>query len=149
MSSSRIVCPSCGTTNRVPDATPGKPRCPGCRTILPWLTDADTASFEDIVERSTLPVLVDLWAPWCGPCRMVAPALVELSTERAGALRIVKVNVDDEPAIPARLRVQGIPTMVLFQAGVEVGRHVGALPLPRMRAWLDATLESAPTPRRR
>ncbi|MCP4226378.1 MAG: redoxin family protein, partial [Actinomycetia bacterium] len=89
---------------------------------------------------SARPVLVDLWAPGCGPCRMVAPALATLSEERAGLLRVVKVNVDEVPEVSARLGVQGIPTMVLFDDGAEVGRQVGALPIDRIRAWVDSTL---------
>ena len=69
-----------------------------------------------------MPVLVDLWAPWCGPCRAVAPALEELARTRAGSLRVVKVNVDEEPTVSGRLGVQGIPTMVLYHQGIEVGR---------------------------
>lgn len=140
MTTSEIVCPGCGARNRVPDAASGKPRCAKCHVDLPWLVDVSAGEFNRVVERSSLPVLVDLWAPWCGPCRMVAPALAQISTERAGSLRVVKVNVDEAPEVSARLGVQGIPTMVLFVAGAEAGRQVGALPADRIRAWIDATL---------
>lgn len=142
-----IVCPSCGRRNRVPVATRGKPRCANCRTDLPWLTEATTADFDLIIDRSTVPILVDLWAPWCGPCRVIAPALTQLSNERPGALRIVKVNVDQAPDISAGLGVQGIPTMVLFNHGSEIARQVGAIPLDRIRSWIDSALEQAPTGR--
>ncbi|MGI9598064.1 MAG: thioredoxin [Acidimicrobiales bacterium] len=145
MSTGEITCPDCETRNRVPLVTSGKPRCASCHNDLPWLSEVTTADFDPIIERSSLPVLVDLWAPWCGPCRTIAPALAELSVERAGSLRVVKVNVDQEPQVSARLRVQGIPTMVLFRDGVEAGRQVGAIPLDRIRGWIDTTLRTAAT----
>lgn len=135
-----IACPGCGARNRVPVAASGRPRCAKCKTDLPWLADVATADFDEVVARSALPVLVDLWAPWCGPCRMVAPALERLAAERAGALRVVKVDVDREPAVSARLGVQGIPTMVLFHRGQEVARQVGALPGDRIARWVDDAL---------
>ncbi|MEM9608381.1 MAG: thioredoxin [Actinomycetota bacterium] len=98
---------------------------------------------DDIIDRSTVSVLVDLWAPWCGPCRTMAPALEELSNERAGTLRIVKVDVDQAPEVSARLGVQGVPTMIVFDDGAEIGRQVGALPLPQLRAWLDVAKDRA------
>ena len=87
-----------------------------------------------------MPVLVDLWAQWCGPCRAVAPALEQLAAERAGSLRVAKVNVDEAPEVSARLGVQGIPTMVLYRDGTEVGRQVGAMPAHAIAAWVDDTL---------
>ncbi len=89
---------------------------------------------------AAVPTLVDLWAPWCGPCRTIAPILEKLSVERAGRLRIVKVNVDKAPEVSARLGVQGIPTMILFDGGKEVARQVGAMPGPQIGRWLDGSL---------
>ena len=100
-----------------------------------------------VAATSSLPIVVDLWAPWCGPCRMVAPELELLAAERAGKLRVVKVNVDEAPAVSARLGVQGIPTMLLFVGGAEVGRQVGALPGAALRSWIDQTLAGHTTPR--
>jgi thioredoxin 2 len=133
-------CPTCTAINRVPVVATGRLRCGKCRTSLPWLVDVATDQFDAVIGQSSVPVLVDLWAPWCGPCRAIAPALEHLAAERAGSLRVAKVNVDEEPAVSAQLGVQGIPTMVLYQAGVEVGRQVGALPADRIRQWVDATL---------
>jgi thioredoxin 2 len=141
MAATEIACSGCGARNRIPVATSGKPRCAKCHLDLPWLAEATSADFDQVIKQSSLPVLVDLWAPWCGPCRMVAPALATLSTERAGSLRVVKVNVDEAPEVSARLGVQGIPTMVLYAGGAEVGRQVGALPLERIRAWVDGALQ--------
>lgn len=143
MSATIIPCPSCGTRNRVADDAAGTPRCSRCHTELPWVADVGAGDFDRVIARSKLPVLVDLWAPWCGPCRMVAPALQALAAERAGSLRVVKVNVDEAPGISARLGVQGIPTMVLFSGGVEIGRQVGALPADAIRRWVDTTVAAA------
>lgn len=135
-----IRCPTCDTRNRLPVTTAGHPRCGSCKAELPWLSNATSEDFDQIVAGTTIPVLVDLWAPWCGPCRAVAPALEDLARERAGALRVVKVNVDDEPTVSSRLGVQGIPTMVLYADGVEVSRQVGALPAAKLGHWVDAAL---------
>ena len=135
-----IRCPKCDAPNRVPVVASGRPRCGKCHEDLPWLVDVATAQFDAVIDQSTVPVLVDLWAPWCGPCRMVAPALEDLAVERAGALRIAKVNVENEPAVSARLDVQGIPTMLLYSGGEQVGRQVGALPADRIAEWVDETL---------
>lgn len=101
--------------------------------------DATDASFAaDVVERShALPVVVDFWAPWCGPCKTIAPALEEWASERAGALRIVKVNVDENPGLSGRFRTQSIPTLVLFEDGKETSRQIGALPKHAIGTWID------------
>ena len=145
MPTSEIRCPACRARNRVAIDAAGRPRCGKCRTGLPWLIDVEGDHFASVISSSTVPVLVDLWAPWCGPCRAVAPALVELSGELAGKLRVVKVNVDQAPTVQASLGVQGIPTMVLFDGGREIGRQVGAAPKHAIRAWVDQVLESAAT----
>ena len=85
-------------------------------------------------------VLVDLWAPWCGPCRTVSPALEQLAAERAGELKLVKVNVDDAPAISQRLSVQAVPTLLITRGGDILDRRAGAAPVAALRAWLDETL---------
>lgn len=137
-----MACTDCGTRNRVANDTSGRPRCSRCHVDLPWLTEVTTSEFDGVIGNSSLPVLVDLWAPWCGPCRAVAPALEQLSVDLAGSLRVVKVNVDDSPEVSARLRVQGIPTMLLFLDGAEVARQVGALPGDAIRRWVEGELAS-------
>lgn len=135
-----VACPQCHQRNRVPAAGTGKPRCAKCRTWLPWIADAGDGDYADVVETSPVPVLVDLWAPWCGPCRTLSPALEQLATERAGRLKLVKVNVDDAPGISQRFGVQAIPTLLLTRSGAVVDRRSGAAPLAALRTWLDAKL---------
>ena len=142
MSASVMTCRSCHTRNRVPDDVAGTPRCSRCHTDLPWLIEVGSDELERVIERSTIPVLLDLWAPWCAPCRAVAPALEQLAVDRAGSVRVVKVNVDAAPDVSRRLGVQGIPTMVVFARGAEVGRLVGARPGGAIRDWVDALLRA-------
>ena len=135
------ACPACAKKNRVPVVASGTPVCAACGATLPWLVDATTATFGEATDAK-VPVLVDLWAPWCGPCRMVAPILEQLAVERAGRIKVVKVNVDDEPQVSARFGVQGIPTMLLFEDGELVGRQTGALPAAALGRWVDETVGS-------
>ena len=131
-----ISCPSCGTKNRVRAVARGTPRCSNCKRGLPWVVTATTATFA-AETTSSVPVVVDLWAPWCGPCRAVAPVLERLANERAGHLKVVKVNVDEEPQLAARFEARSIPLLVLMRDGREAGRQVGALPYPQLAGWLD------------
>ena len=140
MSTTVVQCPACNVKNRLANDAAGRPRCSRCHADLPWLIEVGADEFDRVIERSTIPVLVDLWAPWCGPCRAVAPALVQLAADSPGSLRVVKVNVDVAPQVSARLGVQGIPTMVLFAGGEEISRQVGALPGDAIRRWVDGAL---------
>ena len=129
-------CPACGQKNRLPAAATGSPVCARCKQPLPWLVDA-TADTVDAALDAKVPVLVDLWAPWCGPCRMVAPILEQIAAERAGRLKVLKVNVDELPQVSARYGVQGIPTLLLVEGGREIARQVGAAPKAALTRWLD------------
>jgi thioredoxin 1 len=108
------------------------------------LTTVDEASFERKVLESDLPVLVDFWAEWCPPCHQIAPVLAAIGAERAGRLRIVKLNSDENPAVSARYRVMALPTLILFHRGEQVWSVVGARPKARLLAELDQALEALP-----
>ena len=136
-----IVCPNCARKNRVRATPTGAPSCSVCHTLLPWIVEASAESFDEEV-TSSLPVLVDFWAPWCGPCRMVSPLVERLGQENAGRLKVVKLNVDEASAIAARFGVQGIPLLVVMRDGSEADRLVGAAPLARLQSWLEPHLAS-------
>ena len=135
-----VVCPVCGRKNRIPAAARGVPRCGNCHSPLPWIAEADDATYAAVAEQGPLPALVDLWAPWCGPCRMVSPALEALARSHAGRVKLVKVNVDESPLVSQRYGVQGIPTLLVLNRGEVVARQTGAAPEHALRAWLDDAL---------
>lgn len=134
-----VACPACGAKNRVPVSSAGHPRCAKCKADLPWLVDAGDADFAAAVDTGLL-VVVDLWAPWCGPCRMIAPVLEALSRELAGRIKVVKVNVDDSPEIAQRYRAQSIPMVLIMDRGAVVDTIVGAHPAQSYRSKISARL---------
>lgn len=135
-----VACPACGRRNRVPAAASGLPRCGSCRAELPWLVATTDDGFAEVAERSPVPVLLDLWAPWCGPCRAVAPAVERVTRELAGRVKGVKVNVDESPGVAARFGARSIPTLLVLRDGVEVARQVGAPPGDALLAWVRGVL---------
>jgi thioredoxin 2 len=149
MENSRLVaCAKCGATNRISsEKIEGghEPVCGRCKAPLslagasPPVTVTDN-TFAAEVERSPVPVLVDMWAPWCGPCRLIAPVLEELAKEMASRLRIAKVNIDDNPATAARFAVRSIPTLLVMKGGQEIDRIVGVVPKDQLKARLESLL---------
>ena len=135
-----VTCPNCGKKNRVPAAAHGKPKCGNCHQPLPWLAEAGDDDFHEVVEESTIPVVLDLWAPWCGPCRTVSPALDQLAAEHAGEIKLVKVNVDQSPQISHRFGVQSIPTLLQMRGRDVIARQIGAAPAPALKQWVDDAL---------
>jgi thioredoxin 2 len=137
MTTNTIRCPHCGRTNRVPATGTGRPRCGNCHNALPWIVDAGDADFADVAEKSSLFVVVDMWAPWCAPCRAVSPALERLAAEMAGRVKLVKVNVDAAQGLARRFRVQAVPTLLLMHDGKVVAEQAGAAPVEVLRKWVD------------
>ncbi|HYM50872.1 MAG TPA: thioredoxin [Candidatus Limnocylindrales bacterium] len=138
-----IRCPNCGKQNRVPAAARGVPHCGACGKPLPWLTESSEADFPAVVEQSALPVLVDFWAPWCAPCRMVSPTVEQIARELPGRLKLVKINTDTAPTLSQRFGIRGIPTLMLFDHGTVVDRVTGALGAPALRKWVEEHLPRA------
>lgn len=134
------TCPSCGARNRLKEPPAGTvPTCGRCGAALPWLVTGTDATFERET-AAPVTVVVDMWAPWCGPCRMVAPALQDLTRELAGRLKVVKLNVDENPLAAGRFGVQSIPTLLVFKSGELVDQVVGAMPKGPLRQRLEPHL---------
>jgi len=141
-----IKCPACGANNRVP---PEKlraglePVCGRCKTPLYASTHpviVTDANFAEEIERSPLPVLLDMWAPWCGPCRMIAPIVEQLAGELAGRVKVGKLNTDENPMTASRFNVRSIPTLLVLKDGQEVDRIVGALPKQEILRRLEPVI---------
>jgi thioredoxin 2 len=136
------ACPNCGQQNRLLYKRLGSAfRCTKCQTSLPHLdqpVDVPGAiEFDELIAQSALPVLVDFWAPWCGPCKMVAPEFVKIAAAGAGRWIVAKVNTEELPDLGARLNVRAIPTMALFKNGIEVARQTGAMPAARIQQFIE------------
>ena len=134
-----VSCTSCAARNRIPDAASGDPRCGKCRADLPWLVDAGDDGFAAAVDTKRL-VIVDLWAPWCGPCRMVAPVLEAISRDFAGDVKVVKVDVDESPLTAQRHQAMSIPMLLFMREGEVVDTVIGAQPEPVLREKVRSLL---------
>ena len=127
MEDSVATCPQCGAKNRLKAAPPDQiPICGKCKGSLPWIVTGTDISFRKELETST-PVLVDFWAGWCAPCRMTAPVLEDVARDKAGQVKVVKINIDQNPTTATQYHVQSIPTLILFKNGRPVETLVGAM----------------------
>jgi thioredoxin 2 len=138
-----VDCPSCAQRNRVAFSTRAT-RCGRCKSALPSPSQPievpDARAFDALVRDARQPVVVDFWAPWCGPCRMVAPELARVAASNAGRFVVVKVNTDALPDLGERFRIQSIPTMAVFAGGKEVARTSGAMPAAQIESFVSGAV---------
>jgi thioredoxin 2 len=139
-----IGCPSCGQRNRVPYSS-RESRCGRCKTTLgPTAEPIEVPSvtaFDALVRGAGLPVVVDFWAPWCGPCRMVAPEIAKVAASNAGRFIVIKVNTDALPELGERFRIRSIPTMAIFEGGRETARTAGAMPAAQIETFVNGAVK--------
>ena len=139
----KLTCLTCGTINAFPAARLADgPKCSSCGDALAdgKVAEIGLAELEKAARNDSLPLLADLWAPWCGPCRMMAPEFAKAAQELQGEVRFAKINTEDFPAVSQKHGIRGIPLMIVFQNGREIARHSGAMDTPGIVAWTEAYL---------
>ena len=137
-----VACPHCGAANRVPAARMGEnPSCGRCKAPLfeGRPAEVDAARLDALIARSDVPVVVDFWAPWCAPCRMMAPAFEQAARTLEPRYRLAKVNTEEQQALAARFGIRSIPTLAVFSAGREVARQSGAMDAGTLVRWIQAS----------
>lgn len=137
-----MACPRCAQRNRLKyEALQQTFRCGKCQSEIPPPAEpinvTSDLAFDALISHSALPVLVDFWAPWCGPCKMVAPEFAKVARETAGHFVVAKVNTEELPSLSARFRITAIPTMVIFNNGLEAARQMGAMPAPQIHQFIS------------
>ena len=144
MSASHIVCPACGAVNRVPAERPAvAAKCGGCHRALfdAHPVTVDEAGFERHIRSNSIPVLLDVWAPWCGPCRTMAPAFERAAAALEPHVRLLKLNADEAPNVSSQLGVRGIPAMYLFRNGTAVAQTAGAMAAEAIVRWTQTRFD--------
>jgi thioredoxin 2 len=135
-----VACPHCGRRNRLRPVASGVPRCGRCHQLLPWIVAVGDDTFAEVAEQASIPVLVDFWATWCAPCRMVSPTLERVAQNLAGRLKLVKVDIDASPKLSERFTIRAVPTLMVLKDGRVVARQTGAAPARVLRSWVEQAL---------